>query len=126
MHNNTRAINYLFKYASDKNEEEEDKNKKKKYRKYTSQEFEKKIGTDPVTVSFRKRTDGSKRVMHLTRDWDMLTENAEQFGFRPGSGVRPIYDYSNNGLSLVWDLDKNAYRMVNLNEIQRIKPYRYS
>lgn len=119
MHNNTKALNSLFKYAAEKEDQ-----KKKKYRKYTASEFEKRVGIDPVTVSFRKRTDGSKRVMHLTRDWDMLNENAEQFGFKPGSGDSPI-DYSNNGLSLVWDLDKNAYRMVNLNEIQRIKPYRY-
>jgi hypothetical protein len=69
-----------------------------------------------MTVVFNKRTDGTSRTMNFIRDWDMLNDNANEFGYKPGQGLQQR-DYAKNNLSLVWDLDKNAYRSVNLNAI---------
>jgi DNA-binding protein YbaB len=53
-HFNTFALQTLIKQA----EEKEDK-KKKKTKKYSTKKFESKVGTNPMTVVFNKRTDGS-------------------------------------------------------------------
>ena len=120
---NLIAINYLIKQASKSQEKDKEKEKQKpKTRKYTIKQFENRVGIKPMTVVFNKRTDGTTRTMNFIRDWDMLNDKANEFGYKPGQGLQQR-DYAKNNLSLVWDLDKNAYRSVNLNAIQQLKKY---
>lgn len=118
-HFNTFALRTLIKQAGEK----EDKKKKKKTKKYSTKKFESKVGTNPMTVVFNKRTDGSQRTMNFTRDWDMLNNDPEKYNFKPTKGTGTPTNYSKKNLSLVWDLDKNAYRMVNLDAIQQLKKF---
>lgn len=117
MSTNLIAINYLIKQASKEKEKQ-----KPKTRKYTVKQFENRVGIKPMTVTFNKRTDGTARTMNFIRDWDMLNQKANEFGYKPGQGLQQR-DYAKNNLALVWDLDKNAYRSVNLNAIQKLKQY---
>lgn len=119
MSANLIAINSLIKQASKSQEKEK---QKPKTRKYTVKQFENRVGIKPMTVVFNKRTDGTVRTMNFIRDWDMLNDKANEFGYKPGQGLQ-LRDYAKNNLSLVWDLDKNAYRSVNLNAIQKLKNY---
>lgn len=119
MSTNLIAINSLIKQATKSQEKEK---QKPKTRKYTVKQFENKVGIKPMTVVFNKRTDGTSRTMNFIRDWDMLNDKANEFGYKPGQGLQQR-DYAKNNLSLVWDLDKNAYRSVNLNAIQKLKQY---
>ena len=116
MHANTESLLCLIKQSSEK------KKVKKKTKQYTPKQFEKKVGTKPMTVTFIKRTNGQERVMNLLRDWDTLNDNAEDYSFKPGHGAGLI-DYDKKNLSLVWDLDKKNYRMVNLDAVKSIKPF---
>lgn len=119
-HSNTFALQALIKQAEEKDEQKE--KQKPKVRKYTVNQFENRVGIKPMTVVFNKRTDGIARTMNFIRDWDMLNTKANEFGYKPGQGLQQR-DYAKNNLSLVWDLDKNAYRSVNLNAIQKLKQY---
>lgn len=119
MNNNSKVLIQLIKYATISQEKEK---QKPKTRKYTVKQFENRVGVKPMTVVFNKRTDGTSRTMNFIRDWDMLNDNANEFGYKPGQGLQQR-DYAKNNLSLVWDLDKNAYRSVNLNAIQKLKQY---
>ena len=116
MHANTESLYQLIKQSSEK------KKGKKKTKQYTPKQFEKRVGLKPKTVTFIKRTNEQERIMNLLRDWDTLNENSEEYGFKPGGGGGYI-DYDKKNLSLVWDLDKKNYRMVNLDAIKSIKPY---
>lgn len=122
MNNNNKVLIQLIKQATKSQEKEK---QKPKTRKYTVKQFENRVGVKPMTVVFNKRTDGTSRTMNFIRDWDMLNDKANEFGYKPGKGLQQR-DYAKNNLSLVWDLDKNAYRSVNLNAIQKLKNYRYS
>lgn len=123
MNNNRKALDRLIKQASKSQEKDKEKEKQKpKARKYTVKQFENRVGVKPMTVVFNKRTDGTTRTMNFIRDWDMLNDKANEFGYKPGKGLQQR-DYAKNNLSLVWDLDKNAYRSVNLNAIQKLKNY---
>lgn len=117
MHANTESLLCLIKQSSEKKKE-----KKKKIKQYTPKQFEKKVGLKPKTVTFIKRTNGQERVMNLLRDWDTLNENYDEYGFKPSHGAGLI-DYDKKNLSLVWDLDKKNYRMVNLDAVKSIKPF---
>ena len=119
MNNNSKVLMQLIKYATNSQEKEK---QKPKNRKYTVKQFENRVGIKPMTVTFNKRTDGTPRTMNFIRDWDMLNDKANEFGYKPGQGLQQR-DYAKNNLSLVWDLDKNAYRSVNLNAIQKLKQY---
>lgn len=119
MNNNSKVLMQLIKYATNSQEKEK---QKPKTRKYTVKQFENRVGIKPMTVVFNKRTDGTPRTMNFIRDWDMLNDKANEFGYKPGQGLQQR-DYAKNNLSLVWDLDKNAYRSVNLNAIQKLKQY---
>lgn len=121
-HSNTSALNLLIKQA----QEEQDKkdNKKDKPKKYSTSRFEKRVGTQPMTVVFDKRTDGTKRTMNFIRDWDMLNENPDKYKFKPSKGTGKTPDYAKKNLSLVWDLDKNGYRMVNLEKLYKITKFK--
>ena len=119
MSNNSKVLIQLIKQATKSQEKEK---QKPKTRKYTVKQFENRVGVKPMTVVFNKRTDGTSRTMNFIRDWDMLNDKANEFGYKPGQGLQQR-DYAKNNLSLVWDLDKNAYRSVNLNAIQKLRQY---
>lgn len=92
-------------------------------RKVAYEDFIKQIGNNPSTVSFNKRIDGTKRVMHLINDWNRLENNTDAFGYTIPQNPTKV-DYAGSNLALVWDLDKQAFRMVNLNSINRISQYK--
>ena len=123
MSANLIAINQLIKQASKSQEKNKEKEKQKpKARKYTVKQFENRVGIKPMTVVFNKRTDGTTRTMNFIRDWDMLNDKANEFGYKPGQGLQQR-DYAKNNLSLFLDLDKKGYKSVNLNAIQQLKKY---
>lgn len=62
------------------------------------------------TVYFRKRTDGRFRKMRCRLGVSKYIN---------GNGLR--FDPNSRGLQVVFDLQKKAYRMIDLNTIYRIK-----
>lgn len=63
--------------------------------------------------------------MNLIRNWEGLNEYQDEFNFKPSKGKSANgIDYEKNNLSLVWDLDKQDYRMVNCDTVSSVKPYR--
>lgn len=67
-------------------------------------------GDKIFTVTFIKRTDGTRRTMNARRG---VTKN------RRGGELR--YDPAKKGLIAVWDIAKGDYRMINANYILSLR-----
>ena len=79
-------------------------------------QFLEKVTSEPeVTIKFIKRTDGSQRIMRMTLDFDQIPKNK-----KPSSvSLKKILSLiKNNRILHVFDLDKNDWRSIPLDNIE--------
>lgn len=72
-------------------------------------------GTDgrPFRIEFQKRTTGEMRVMNAST-------RAPEHAVKALSGKGMTFDPNSRGLMVVWDCDKEAWRMISTEGISRV------
>lgn len=77
----------------------------------TVDDIKKQMSTHPIWVVKFLKKSGAERVMHASRDWRFLEENAGELDYKTPTN-NATWDAESNGMVRVWDCDELDWRTI--------------
>lgn len=77
------------------------------------------LSNKTLTLTFTKK-DGTERVMKCTRNFDMLLNEADTYGYTVPEGTGCELP---DNLLRVWSVDDKGWRIVNVNTVSEVEEH---
>lgn len=78
---------------------------------HTVNDIKKQMSTHPIWVVKFKKKSGAERVMHASRDWRFLEENALELDYETPANSA-TWDADAHNMVRVWDCDELGWRTI--------------